>query len=67
LPAAFGGRALWDNVDFDLTVMVSSSPAMTTLYTTYKVLASVLLLGLLLRYMYRVAEDILGQRGGGGE
>jgi len=67
LPGAFGGVQLWQDTPFNLTAMVNSNAAFTTIYTIYKVLASVLLLGLLLRYLYRVASDILGQRDGGGE
>jgi len=64
LPDAFGGRALWDNVNLNLTALVASIPAMTTIYTIYKILASVLLLGLLLRFLYKTADQIMN---GGGD
>jgi len=64
LPAFLGGVSLWQDTQFNLTGVVNSSPAMTNIYSVYKVLASVVLLGLLLRYLYRVAADILGQRDG---
>jgi len=67
LPDFLGGVQLWQDTELNLTGVVNAAPALTNIYTIYKVLASVLLLGLLLRYLYRVANDILGQRDGGEE
>jgi len=63
LPSAFGGRELVGVTPFNLTAVVDSSTAMRAIYTVYRVLASVMIFGLLLRYLYKVSEEILGQRG----
>lgn len=65
LPDEFGGVTLWEDTGFNLSKTVRDSKALSMVYDIYKVLASVLLLGMLLRYLYKVAEDILGQRGDG--
>jgi hypothetical protein len=71
LPPAFGGRKLWDETALNLSQLVDSNSAIKMIYGFYRVLASVLLLGLLLRYLYHVAADVLGERetssGGGAE
>jgi len=68
LPGFAGGVTLWQDTGFNLSATVRESSALSALYNVYKALAAVLLLGLLLRYLYKVAEEVLGQRGeGGGE
>ena len=61
LPAFAGGRTLLDRQPFNLTAVVRSSPAMGAVYDIFRVLASVLLFGLLLRYLYKVAYEVLGK------
>jgi len=62
LSGAFGGIELWQEQGLNLTQVIAGNNWLSLFYGMYKVLASVLLLGLILRYMYRVMHDILGQQ-----
>ena len=62
LSPAYGGIELWHEQGLNLTQVINGNNWLSLFYGMYKVLASVLLLGLILRYLYRVMHDILEQR-----
>ncbi|MCL2300475.1 MAG: hypothetical protein FWC27_10075, partial [Firmicutes bacterium] len=62
LSGVYGGIELWGEQGINLTQVIAGNKWLTLFYGMYKVLASALLLGLILRYMYRVMHDILDQK-----
>jgi hypothetical protein len=61
LPEAFGGVTLWEEQEFNVSQLVNSIVVLKMFYGVYQVLASVLLFGLILRFIYKIAGRILGE------
>jgi len=62
LPEAFSGETLWEGAELNVTKLIKDIPVLKTMYGFYQVLASVLLFGMLLRFVYRFAETVLDEK-----
>ena len=63
LPESYGGTVFWEDTGLNISDMISTNERLAFLYGAYKAFASVLLIGLLLRYLRRVAANVMGDNG----